>query len=323
MSSPIVRVRLDGTFYRGVIILVGPRWDGRSRHVACQIPADFLLTPRLKYETKAVQCHHYRKPILSKRCRLMTWQRRMPAYEGDGVSFADHMASYRASSLQMVHDSQVNQFVNSPGFGVGRGMGPRTRYIELSPPPQIPLPNKPTMPVDRLEQDLARQPLPRLLPQDILPGFEKMHRESLVDFVNQAGFGYVRDREHVAGFEPHAFRQAAQVPPAKDFNEQWTIARLELISLLKHDQPMAYVSEHLPNMEELRTAPVRPLDEFERRSLKLLADDHRHITAQSTTNRIQMLKAVRDRPLFGLPPVEPGTLLKAFSYELQRHPLRP
>jgi hypothetical protein len=66
---------------------------------------------------------------------------------------------------------------------------------------------------------------------------------------------YVRDRDHVAGFRPHQFRRLPDAP------KRWQVERLELISLLKHDRPVAYFSNNLPKMDELRDAPTRPLDQ--------------------------------------------------------------
>ena len=50
----------------------------------------------------------------------------------------------------------------------------------------------------------------------------------------------------------------------------WAIRTIELVSLLKHPEPMVYLSDHLPRMDELRGARVRPLDAFERESLPAL-----------------------------------------------------
>ena len=132
-----------------------------------------------------------------------------------------------------------------------------------------------------------------------------------MNFANLAGWGYVQDREHVAGFESHRFED---VPVGPD--TQWQTIRVELVSLLKHDQPMVYISEYLPAMDELRDAPVRPLDAFEERSLAVLVQGG-DIEAEAMSHNVRMLGAIRaaDKCL-DCHTVEHGALLGAFSYVL-------
>jgi hypothetical protein len=59
----------------------------------------------------------------------------------------------------------------------------------------------------------------------------ELHDRSLVDFVNVGGFGYIKNRRYVAGFQPHRFRD---VPAGK----QWTVLRVELVGLLRHESPV-------------------------------------------------------------------------------------
>ena len=73
-----------------------------------------------------------------------------------------------------------------------------------------------------------------------------MHDAGTLDFVNPVGFGFMKDRRHVAGFQSHAF---SEVP---DSTPRWCVERLDLIGLLLHPEPVAYVSDKLPAMDELR-----------------------------------------------------------------------
>ena len=70
------------------------------------------------------------------------------------------------------------------------------------------------------------------------------------------------------------------------------MTRLELVSLLKHDTPKVYVAEHLPNMEELRDAETRKLNDFERQSLASLRDGE-DVIVQATLNRIHLFGSLR------------------------------
>ena len=60
--------------------------------------------------------------------------------------------------------------------------------------------------------------------------------------MNPEGFGYVKDRKHVAGFQSHGF---TKVPEAAD---EWKVATVDLVGLLLHDKPVVYVSEKLPQI---------------------------------------------------------------------------
>src|SRR5207249_363954 len=140
------------------------------------------------------------------------------------------------------------------------------------------------------------------------------------DFVNPKGFGYIQDRAHVKGFQAHQFRSVPELPAPKEATRRWRVRRLELVSLLKHNEPAVYVSEHLPRMDELRDARTRPLDAFEMRTLNALqaGDD---LKAESAADQIRLLGAVRAaRQCLECHRGERGKLLGAFSYRLQREP---
>jgi hypothetical protein len=71
------------------------------------------------------------------------------------------------------------------------------------------------------------------------------------------------------------------------------VRRLELVSLLKHERPAAYVSDHLPRMGDLRTkAQTRPLSEFEDKALAAVRDGE-DLVAEATANRIHLLGSLR------------------------------
>jgi len=59
---------------------------------------------------------------------------------------------------------------------------------------------------------------------------------------------------------------------ATESEDRWKVQTLDLVGLLLHDEPVAYISDHLPSMDELRTASTRPLDKFE--TLGLIALRH-------------------------------------------------
>jgi len=112
-------------------------------------------------------------------------------------------------------------------------------------------------------------------------------------------------------------------PPLFDYydatkNADWTVAKLELVSLLKHSEPRVYVSTQLPRMDQLKDAPTRPLDPFESRSLEQLRTAQDLVLEQRASD-VRMLGSVRaGKNCLQCHNVTRGDLLGAFSYELRR-----
>src|SRR5438132_826763 len=100
----------------------------------------------------------------------------------------------------------------------------------------------------------ATAPVPVASPGDavaIVPAedaLRDMHQDSVLDFVNPKGLGFIKDREHVKGFQAHHFHAVLRVKSPLA-TERWRIHSLELVSLLKHEEPVAYLSKHLPRMD--------------------------------------------------------------------------
>ena len=90
---------------------------------------------------------------------------------------------------------------------------------------------------------------------------------SVENFAFPRGWGYIKDRQHVAGFLSHRFSGVPEAEYPRGWSTKpgirWTVRTLDLVGLLLHEQPVVYVSEHLPAMDELSEAPTRPLDKFE------------------------------------------------------------
>jgi hypothetical protein len=144
-----------------------------------------------------------------------------------------------------------------------------------------------------------------------------LQESGLFDFLDPAGFGYVEDRDHVAGFEPHQFRAT---PELAGVNERWVVVRLELVSLLKHKEPVAYATDAFPNLTESDNAPTRPLNLIEKKALKALREGD-DLATESSGDRIRMVGSLRaSKQCLECHEVKRGDLLGAFSWELQRQP---
>jgi hypothetical protein len=220
-------------------------------------------------------------------------------------------SSIRTQSLERLHAGVVQQFIDSPGFGEGRMMAlrPAPFRLEHKRPEESPIP----------------QPTPAYSPADLAPApllptsefdFLTAHEDNTIDFLNPGGFGYIQDREHVAGFRPHQFRNPPQAP------QRWRVGRLELVGLLKYAEPAVYLSANFPRMDELSEAPTRPLDAFEKEALARLRRGEDPIV-QESSQKMRMLGSIRAVPqCLRCHRVQGGELLGAFSYQLspEEHP---
>src|SRR5262249_24914209 len=91
---------------------------------------------------------------------------------------------------------------------------------------------------------------------------------------------------------------------------------LDLLGIVVHADPVVYVTDNLPRMDELRGAPTRPLDDFEQAGLKALrAGDDLFIRDRVEGRRV--LGAIRSaEQCVDCHGGERGYLLGAFSYTL-------
>jgi hypothetical protein len=239
----------------------------------------------------------------------------------------------RVEALQRLHSTEVASFVKRPGFGMERRPMPRaTPLDDFSPKsPDLPLitlrPLGPdevgpsvTLPENAAAAAAGGQ---TLLPLDMLAS---LHRHGRIDFVNPSGFGHVKEPRVTAGFEPHRFSHIPRLfAPRRDKEEpmeQWLVRKLELVSLLKHANPLVYESDELPRMDKIDKVKTRGLLDFETKALESLRKGEDLVT-EATTNTIRMVGAIRaSKQCLSCHSCERGALLGAFTYQLQRDPPR-
>ncbi len=168
----------------------------------------------------------------------------------------------RTGALTELHSAVYYLFISSPRFGV---MRMPTAYNRLS---------KKDYEAKSVKQPGTFDPLPLSLSEvDGLAGpsttiFRPMLAMNITEFVPIASLGYIKDRRQAAGFLPHGQRDYAQPDDyysdhRHEVFKQYTLRRLDLISLLLHETPVAYVTETLPSMERVKDLQTRPLDAFE------------------------------------------------------------
>jgi hypothetical protein len=213
----------------------------------------------------------------------------------------------RMEGFKTLHEQTVSNFVRSQGFGVGR------LRLAGSPDPDVPMRMAAPVlqPGERPEPILSEGELETPPPPEKDSKLLWLHSESTLDFVNPEGFGYVKDRRHVVGFQPHYFSKVPESAP-------WQLQTLELVGLVVHERPMAYVSDQLPRMDKLKKAPTRPLDVFEEMGLAALKQGEELFVRDVGSVR-RMLGAIRSaRQCVGCHGGERGDLLGAFAYTLKR-----
>jgi hypothetical protein len=140
----------------------------------------------------------------------------------------------------------------------------------------------------------------------------RLHDDGVLDFLNPKGFGFAKDRQHVAGFQKHGM---SKVP---ETSESWSVAHLELVGLVVHEKPVVYVTANLPQMDEVQDAPTRPLDSFELEALGALRDGE-DLFFRGSEDKARMVGSIRAvEQCIVCHGGNRGDLLGAFSYGLRR-----
>ena len=268
------------------------------------------LGARLDYEVRSVVATSGEEPRLTDRSESQLANRER--------ELTQQMTGFRPYprrrwALQKIHASHVEQFIGSEGFGVGRTLRPSIHRVALADTGPVEQPAGDDAGESRFTADQFQNwEKHQDLEFNLLAALGQMHVESSSLFSNPVGYGYVRDRDHVAGFVAHSLGK----PPGLNRPRLWELRRVELVSLLKHDPPGVYLSRHLPRMEDLKSAPVRPLDDFENFALRRLHDGE-DLVVGHRTSQMKILGSLRAaRQCLECHRVPRGTLLGAFSYEM-------
>ena len=221
----------------------------------------------------------------------------------------------RQRQLYMLHADNFGSFSRARNFGVSRMAEP------VFQPSRITLPEVRSVPLPRVDGAVAVSSAAEPSTGARFPAAShgyNLHDSGVAQFVDQDRLGYAKGRDYVVGFEAHGFQSMPKIAESDSVERQWLVAKLELVSLLKHPEPRVYVSDQLPQMDQLKNVPTRALDAFEAGSLKSLQTDE-DLVVDEKPNTVRMLGALRaGRSCLECHSVERGTLLGAFSYELRR-----
>ena len=241
------------------------------------------------------------------------------------VEQEENFGFFRNRQLKQLHEDAVGLFINSPGFGVAR-MGYPTGWGLSAMIHRDPVPGQPGPRITSTWSpgEFERPPAG----DDAVLGW--MFEDSVKDFVFARGWGFLKDRGHVAGFVPHRFSKVptptsrpnvqdneGQFGPVPEPAVHWRVRTLDLVGLLLHDEPVVYVSDHLPRMDQVRAAPTRPLDKLEALGLATL-DHGEDLFISRDGDGLRMLGAIYStKQCVACHGGERGDLLGAFSYTFQ------
>lgn len=310
------------------------------------------LKPRLAYEHRTAASHPAgpksdtgflstattERPRYSLRM-LQEQEERSRQYLDMGTFRIEHRKYDRSQAfgaLMKVHAGFVADFIAQPGFGRSRMPGikllrkadlnSRFENIDLDAPPErIDQPDRQrdesdtSNNVSHADQAAAAHQGPEGIAFNQLPRndtLESFHRDNITNFVTLYSLGAINDKLEARGFQSHAFQLAPDKLNVAYETFGWSLARLELVSLLKHRPPAAYVSEHLPAMDELRDAPTRPITRFESDAVAKLVAGEELVLDQPDRHELRMLGSIRAiaacRKCHQVPL---GGLLGAFTYK--------
>lgn len=247
---------------------------------------------------------------------------------------SDHQDIWRARTFAQLHDEKIAHFEATMGFGVIR-MTPVTHLLQ-----SIELEEKESQLRQLQEtgfeeesylevngetiQRPQREPSEHesseasQIAQPNLNDLTKTHFSSVLEFANRGDLGWVTGTKQAAGFRSHGFQRHDPNPRRnQDANEQWSIARLELVSLLKSETPRVYVTNKLPQLDQLKNVPTRALTAFEAEALPKLFRTQ-DIVVREGSDRVLMLGSLRAaQHCLDCHSVQRGELLGAFSYVLR------
>jgi hypothetical protein len=211
-------------------------------------------------------------------------------------------------TLYHLHEETIGHFINQPNFGWARLIPePSEAIVAGSQRKEKP----PGQPGTRSNSKATWNEIGKELtfPEKM----DSMHADACIDFINPRLNWLFKDIHHVAGFQSHGL---SKVPEPGD---RFKLQTVDLVGLVVHPKPVAYVSDKLPAMDELREAPLRDLNAFESAGLKALQDGNEIFVREMPDRSLRMLGAIRAlKQCVDCHGGSRGDLLGAFSYELRR-----
>jgi hypothetical protein len=211
----------------------------------------------------------------------------------------------RRELLQGVHEGTVEVFADEIGQGYSR-MPSVTKKVLDDLARKDENPHQPEI----IGSPDAPQPPAGEGP--IATALKALHRFGVEEFANAQDFGFVTADGRAAGFLSHRFTKPVKADPRR------RLQRFDLVGLVMHDEPVVYVSDKLPRMDELKTVAKRPLDDFETAAVRALRDGEAVVIHDdhATTRMVGAVRAAKQ--CLTCHETRRGELLGAFTYRFER-----
>jgi hypothetical protein len=110
------------------------------------------------------------------------------------------------------------------------------------------------------------------------------------------------------------------IASAKDPKQRWTVRQVQLVGLVKHPQPVVYLTDKLPDMTEAKDVPMREPDTFETEALASFRGGE-NLKIEKRGDEIRMMGTIYAGASCVKCHEEKGKLLGAFTYRLERVPV--
>jgi hypothetical protein len=202
------------------------------------------------------------------------------------------------AALSRLHTEAVTKFTSAPGFGM--------RRMPVFPMKVIKEWKIPWWSPGELDKEA---------PLHGKKDLELIHQDSLKDFSTGKIDVPLNNPPGAVFLAPIV---KGQTPPSSGRENMWEMKSLDLVGLIKHKEPVVYISDKLPEMKDLKETPTRPADLFEFTALECLQKGD-NLFARGKDDTIRMLGAIRagKKCLSCHDDRKEGDLLGAFSYTLR------
>lgn len=212
----------------------------------------------------------------------------------------------RREILRKLHEGTVDVFSEEIGQGVSRMPVVVEQVLAAAARPD----ENPHQPEIHGSPDSPQQSSSIAAIEDSL---KSLHRYGVEEFANAQDFGFVtKDGKRAAGFLSHRFTKPVKSDPRR------RLKRFDLVGLLLNPEPVVYVSDKLPRMNELRAAPKRAPDDFETAAIDRLRDGEAVVIRDEPTGT-RMVGAIRAaKQCLTCHESRRGELLGAFTYRFER-----
>jgi hypothetical protein len=207
------------------------------------------------------------------------------------TSPADGPSEGEMKAIAWMHRNTVEMFIDRPGFGIRRLILPLDDVVK-GPKAQG---NKGA--ADKSPRDAGAFPLIKA---------KKPNEKTHYDVQDAVG-------------KPDPLVGGSQIL-TDDHKEQWVVGKVQLVGLVKHKEPVAYVTEKMPAMKDVKEVPTRELNDFEKNALDAIRGGD-NLNAEKVGKEMRVLGPIYAGQRCTTCHENKGQLLGAFSYQLERVPI--